>query len=264
MIRRLLLIAPLLVPLPLSGQLPGAWGDGDPEIARARAQSHFLDGRTRDALAEVRALLERDPLSYEDLWRAASFAVALGTERAEEGDPDEAVEWYDRALAWADSSVAVRPSGTEGRYWALAALGQTALSAGPREATGIADRIRTRALDLLDDEPEHAGAHNVLGRLYLEIMSRSGVTRFFGRAFFRGEALREASWELAEHHLRRAVASDPQAAMYQLDLGRLLLATGRRDEGRSALTRAAELAESHPPDQGFAREARRLLADSEG
>lgn len=262
MIRRLVVIAPFLLALPLEGQLPGASRDGDPEIVRARAQAHFLDGRTRDALAEVSGLLERDPLSYEDLWRAASFAVALGTESGEEGDREGAEAWYGQALAWADSAAAVRPSGTEGRYWALAALGQTALSAGPREATRIADRIRTRALDLLHDEPEHAGAHNVMGRLYFEIMSRSGVSRFFGRTFFRGEALREASWDLAEHHLRRAVASDPEGAMYQLDLGRLLLATGRTDEGRRALIRTAELAESHPPDQSFAREARRLLADS--
>jgi tetratricopeptide (TPR) repeat protein len=264
MILRLLLIVPFLIPLPSVGQDSWTPPDRDPEIVRAGAQALFLDGRTRDALDQVKGLLERDPLSYEDLWRAASYAVALGVETEEVGDGQEAEDWYARGLAWADSAVGVRPSGTEGRYWALAALGRTALSAGPREATGIADRIRIRALDLLEDEPDHAGAHNVLGRLYFEIMSRSGVTRFFGRAFFRGEALREASWELAEHHLRRAVASDPEAAMYQLDLGRLLLATNRREEGRRALIRVVELAESHPPDQSFAREARRLLAASGG
>jgi tetratricopeptide (TPR) repeat protein len=262
MIHRLLLIVPFLVPLHSVGQDPWTSPDRDPEIVRVRAQALFLDGRTREALDEVKGLLNRDPLSYEDLWRAASYAVALGAEREEEGDGDGAERWYDQGLAWADSAVGVRPDGTEGRYWALAALGRTALSAGPREATGIADRIRSRALNLLEDEPDHAGAHNVLGRLYYEIMSRSGVSRFFGRAFLRGEALREASWEKAEHHLGRAVEADPEAAMYQLDLGRLLLATGRRDEGRRALTRAVELAEPHPPDQSFAREARRLLAGS--
>jgi tetratricopeptide (TPR) repeat protein len=260
MIRRLLIIVPLLVPVTSVGQAPGVPADGAPEVVRARAESLFLAGRTGEALDEVKGLLDRDPLSYEDLWRAASFAVALGAEREEEDDRYGAEAWYGRGLAWADSAVGVRPSGTEGRYWALAALGRTALSAGPREATGIADRIQKRALDLLADEPEHAGAHNVLGRLYYEIMSRSGVSRFLGRVFFQGGALREASWKRAEDHLRRAVAADPEAAMYHLDLGRLLLATNRREEGRRALIRAVDLAESHPPDQSFAREARRLLA----
>lgn len=230
----------------------------------ARADSLFQGGEARLALAEVEIFLEEDPRSYEGLWRAASLAVAVGMAREEEGEAAEARDWYRRAGQWADAAIEVDPGAVEARYWRLAVLGRDALSVGSREASALGDRIRREALSILDDHPDHPGAHNVLGRLYFEIMSVSGVSRFLGRAFLRGEALREASWEKAEHHLTRAVAEAPGVAMFQLDLGRLLLERDRTVEARAVLERAVTLAESHPPDRIFAREARRLLSEDGG
>lgn len=226
----------------------------------ARADSLFAEGLTRGALACFEEILDAAPRDYDALWRAASLAVALGVE-FEEGGRGGAAEWYRRAEAWAVSAQEVNPAGVEARYWQMAVLGRRALSSGPREALDLSDRILAFGASILADAPDHAPTHNALGRMHLEIMSRSGVSRFFGRAFLGGPALREASWERALRGLRRAVELEPDRSMFHLDLARYHVARGERSAARQALQAAIDTAGPNPPEQVFADEARALLRE---
>jgi tetratricopeptide (TPR) repeat protein len=227
------------------------------------------------AYRAVERMLASSPSEYDGLWRAASIAVALGVTLSEgvavrtlfpgEARSSDPVHWYREAGRWVDAAMRVRPHGIEGRYWRIAVLGQEAFRASsPREASELSDRMRELALSILADQPNHAGAHNALGRVYLEIMSVGGVTRMLGRTFVRGDALTEASWERAEHHLRRAVALDPQSAMYRLDLARFLVARGSRSEARAALEDVVRIGGDRPTERPFVAEARRLLDRARG
>jgi regulator of microtubule dynamics protein 3 len=229
--------------------------------AMARADSLFEAGLTRGALACLEGILVDAPGDYEALWRAASLAVALGVE-LEEGSRAGAAEWYRRAEAWAVAAQRANPRGIEGRYWQMAVLGRQALGSGPREASDLSDRILALGSSILGDAPDHAPTHNALGRLHLEIMSRSGVSRFFGRTLLGGPALREASWDRALRGLRRAVELEPERSMFHLDLGRYHLARGERTAAREALQAAIRTAGTHPPDRVFAEEARALLREA--
>lgn len=246
----------------------------DPRLTRIDA--HLSDGALGAALREVEHLLAAEPSAYEGLWRGASVAVALGVTMSDgavrietlfpgERRSSDPADWYRQAGRWADAAMRVEPSGIEGRYWRIAVLGQEALRAsGPREASDLSDQMRALALSILTDAPNHPGAHNALGRVYLEIMSVSGVTRMLGRTFVRGEALTEASWERAEHHLRRAVALAPLSAMYRLDLGRYLLARGTRAEARATLEAVVRIGGDRPTERPFVTEAQRLLGRARG
>ncbi len=258
-------VAPPMDAPPAPDRNPPAHAAVDPRLEEA--QRHFEAGETRRALAVMERMVDEESatgLRYEALWRSASYAVALGVER-EAGEVTGVREppphWYDLAERRAQAAVELRPEGAEGRYWTLAVLGRRALEAGPREASDLSDRMLALALGILADHPDHAPTHNALGRLHLEIMSTSGVTRFFGRAFTGGAALRAASWEEARTHLERAVALAPDQAMFLLDLGRYHRARGNRSEARGYLERAVDAAGDDPPDRIFAREARELLRE---
>jgi tetratricopeptide (TPR) repeat protein len=229
-----------------------------------QADSLFLAGHPRAALDLVEGMLEEDPRDYEALWRAASFAVALGVISEEDRSGGSPGDWYAKAEDFASRGVELRPERVEARYWEVATLGRRALAAGPSEASELADRIRGGALEILDRDPDHPGAHNALGRLYYEIMALPGMSRFLGRTFAGGEALGEASWPLAEDHLRRAVELAPDMPLYRLDLARFLVRRGDRAVAREELRRVVAEARGRPPHQAFAAEARKLLREAGG
>ncbi|TVR52658.1 MAG: hypothetical protein EA421_13150 [Gemmatimonadales bacterium] len=244
-----------------SGGSPGpdsdAWG-------LEQADSLFLAGHPKAALELVEGMLAEDPRDYEALWRAASFAVALGVISEEDRNGGSPGDWYAKAEGFASRGMELRPDRLEARYWEVATLGRQALSAGPAEASELADRIRRGAMEILDRDPNHPGAHNALGRLYYEIMALPGMSRFLGRTFAGGEALGEASWPLAEDHLRRAVELGPDMPLYRLDLARFLVRRGDRAVAREELRRVVVEARDRPSDQAFAAEARKLLREAGG
>lgn len=220
-----------------------------------QADSLFLAGHPEAALELVERILVEEPGDYEALWRAASFALTLGVIAEQELNGRSAGEWYAKAEGFASLGLELRPDRVEARYWEVATLGRQALVAGPSEASELADRIRIGALEILYRDPDHAGAHNALGRLYYEIMALPGVTRFLGRTFAGGEALGEASWTRAEDHLRRAVELAPDFPLYRLDLARLLVRRGDRGVAREELRRVVAEAHDRPSNQPFAAEA---------
>lgn len=229
-----------------------------------QADSLFLAGHPEAALELVEGMLVDDPGDYEALWRAASFALTLGVISEEEPNGRPAGEWYATAERYASLGMELRPDRVEARYWEVATLGRQALVAGPSEASQLADRIRIGALEILDRDPDHPGAHNALGRLYYEIMALPGVSRFLGRTFASGDALGEASWTLAEDHLRRAVELAPDFPHYRLDLARFLMRRGDRAVAREELRRVVTEAQDRPSNQPFAVEARELLREAGG
>ncbi len=289
-IRSLLLCLALMAPVsdeqPTEGGRPVADAPDDHRLSAApdprllAADSLFARGESRAALREVEAVLRSlsgsagdhtargaggDPsLAYEALWRAASLAVALGVERESgplAGVPEPPSHWYAVAYDWAEEALALDPQGIEPRYWMIAVLGRQALGAGPREAAAMSDRMLALARANLALDPEHAPTLNALGRLHLEIMSRSGMVRLLGRAFVGGEALEQASWAEARRHLERAVALGPDQSMFLLDLGRYHALRRNRREAIDLLRRAIDVGESRPSDRVFVREARALLLE---
>ncbi|MBW3534740.1 MAG: tetratricopeptide repeat protein [Gemmatimonadetes bacterium] len=251
---------------PQESPSPGALAPGLPDTLRPMARATALGSvdRLYDAfdprasLAAADALLESDPEDYEVLWRASRAAVVLGS-LAEEEDVQDA--WFLRGAGYGERAMALRPEGVEALYWLGASKGRLALQQGPRTTAALAQEVYDLAHRVLTLDSLHAGGHNILGKLNYEVMTLTAFERFLARLILGNEALRSASWELAEHHFSRSLVSEPEVVLFHFDLGKMYLAQGRLEEARDAFLALLDLPDRHPPDPGWKAETRRLLAD---
>lgn len=216
----------------------------------------------RDEPARALVLLERrlssHPGDYPARWRAARASLVLGVLAT---DPETKVEFFERAVTHGDTAVALEPNGIDGLYWAAAATGRDALRHGPRTSTRMIQRLWDLTHRVLELDPEHPGAHNILGKLNQEVMSLSTLERVIGRLLFRIDPLREASWDRALDHHFRAVRADPSVVLFRMDLGVTWAELGCPDHAREQLELALGLPESYPVDGYFKTGMREVLAD---
>lgn len=248
---------------PLAAQLSGKLPEVRVMTATPleQADSLFLAFDPVAALAVLESHLQEHPDDYAARWRAARAALVLGIL---EPDSEMAEALFVRAGDHGEAATTLRPDGVDGLYWTGAALGREALQHGPRTSTRLVQQVWDVTHRLLDLAPEHAGGHNILGKLNQEVMSLSGFERFIGRLLFRIDPLKEATWERAVHHHEAAVASDPEVILFRLDLGLTYLALERPDEARAQFEAALEIGPTFPVDPYFKDEVRRRLADLDG
>jgi tetratricopeptide (TPR) repeat protein len=216
------------------------------------------DHQPLEALELYRASLARDTADVEALWRASRACAVLGI-LAQDWDSRKA--WHREGADLARKAEALRPGDLELTYWRVANLGRWAQEEpGAREVIGLAREVRAPAEEILAGHPNHAGAHNVLGMFYFEILSLNRAKRAIARVLAPG-TLRGVRWEEAHNHLRRAVALEPFNVLYLKDYGRALLWHGDLAEAGIYLERALHAPLELPTDPVFQREAEILLEE---
>jgi tetratricopeptide (TPR) repeat protein len=226
--------------------------------AVADADALYFDGDVEEAFTLLSDHLEHHPDDYEALWRAARAGVVAGMLR--EGITSQN-ERLDPAIVFGDRAVALRPDGIDGLYWRGAAEGRRALNAGTEYAARLVQRVYDDAHAILALDPQHGGAHNLLGRVNYEIMDLPRVARFFARRLVGNQALHDSSWEDAEYHLARAAELWPDNVLFQLDLGELYQRRGREEEAREVFRGVVAMPSVHPADDYFKDSAERFLED---
>lgn len=257
--RRAVVAALLLCPAPAAAlqatrSLPVPAADTSLGIRLGDAAHAAL--RPLDALQAYRGVLDADPDRFDALWKASREAVSLGMLA---GDEVDGKRRYTEAAAWARHAVAVRPDAAEGHEWLAISLGRLALQEGPRTRVHLAGEIRATALRALEIDPDNAAAHHVLGEWHAEVRRLSGLTRWAARKLLGADAFDQASWEVAERHLRRAVELEPTGLIHHLALARALLDLDRVEEARAELGEVLARPPLEPTDPLHAQEARRLL-----
>ena len=128
----------------------------------------------------------------------------------------------------------------------------------------MAEAVRAQAELVLAMDSTYAAAHHVLGVWHAEVKRLNGFSKFVAQRIMGGSDFGDASWELAEEHMRRAVALEPQVVMHRVELGRILLETDRPDEARDELTTALDLPVRDPIDPLHQQTAQDLLRDLNG
>lgn len=255
-----LFVAIVAVPCPVDAQEARAdrLGVGTARSAVAEVDTLILFGNAGASLARAEAALEEAPGDYELHWRAARAATALSViQHGKEALQDSL---YRVAVAHGQAAVDARPDGIDGLYWRVAAKGRLSLSADARGAAELATEIEREARAILALDSLHAGAHNALGRLNLEVMILPRWKRTAGRLVL-GGALQGTSWELAERHLLRAVQLEPANALYLRDLGALHYHRDRPTAARILFERLADQDGLLPWDEAFRDEVIRMLAE---
>ncbi|MGD2045083.1 MAG: tetratricopeptide repeat protein [Gemmatimonadota bacterium] len=247
----------LLTVTPCAGQaLPvlDAWVASPTE----QADALYFAGRPEKAFDLLQIHVEDAPDDYGALWRMVRSAFVLGD--AEEGWRRQN-PWLDLGMHLGDQAVALRPDGIEGRYWRGAVTGRRALNAAPEYGAELAQRAYEDANAILAVDPDHGGAHNILGRIFFEVMSMSRIERWIGKAFMRTDVLDASSWEAAELHLEAAAKDWPDWVPFQYDLARLYRKRGRDEDAREVYQHVTQMPAIHPLDPVLQLEAERALEE---
>lgn len=253
-----LFLSLLLLALP-----QGAQGQNTPQ-ATTLAQGDSLlmeDHDAREALARYREVLAQDSLHVDALWRAARACLVLGI--LEEVWVARKA-WHQEGVEYARKAEAGKPGDPEIIYWRAANLGRWAQEEpGARTVLSLAREVRASADSILRMNPDHAGAQNVLGMYYFEILHLNSVKRALARVLA-PSAFQGIQWSDALAHLRRAVALEPFNVLFLKDYGRALLGHGDTLNARIHLERALSQPVVLPTDPIFQREARILLEQAGG
>lgn len=231
-----------------------AWTTGPVESADAL----YFAGQPEEAFEVLQAHLAKEPEDYDALWRIARSTLTLGD--AAEGWLLQN-SWLDRGMDFGSRAVEASPDRVEGRYWRGAVTGRRALNAVAEYGAELAQQAYEDAHAILLIQPDHAGAHNILGRIFFEIMSMSRIERFIGRTFVRTDALRESSWEAAEFHLEAATVAAPDRVLFRHSLAELYRKRGREEEARAAYTQVVHMLAVYPSDAALQEDAKRALED---
>lgn len=247
-----LLLALLLPTVPLTAQ---------PAVSLAQADSAFVQGRLTHALEPLRPWLDAERPDAPVLWRAARVHVAYGilapTRESAEG-------YYLRAATEARRALQQAPASTEARYWLAVALGRRALRGDFRRILPLAVETYHEAQRILAVDSLHAGAHDIVGKLYSEVRKLPWIVRKLAATVTRQDVLRLASWEGAEFHLRRAITLDSTAVIYRADLAQLYHRMGREADALQVVRAMQRLPNRTPADTLFKREASALLRMNAG
>jgi len=223
-----------------------------------QADALYYAGEPEHAFEVLSAHLEERPDDYEALWRAVRSTIVLGV--ASEGWQAQN-SWWDTGMAYGDLAVELRPDGVDGRYWRAAAYGRRALNAVAEYGAELAQVAYEDANAILALHPDHGGAHNVVGKIFFEIMSMSRIKRWAGRTFVRTDVLKQSSWEAAEEHLEAAARDWPDSILFQYDLAELYRKRGREEQAREAFERVTGMAAVHPSDPALQHAAAAALEE---
>jgi tetratricopeptide (TPR) repeat protein len=216
---------------------------------------HHAAHRALPAYRAYAHAMARETRSYEACWKAGRAAFILGV--LSDGDEEDR-QWMERAEAHLGAALEIRPGGPDAHEWMTAVLGRRTAWEGVSGKVRLAEEIRTHAETALATDPEHAGAHHALGQWHAAILRLDAVARFAARSLFGAVRFEDASWEAAEHHLRRAVELDRDNVLFRMELGRLLSERDRAQEARTHLEAAVTLPLQGPADF-LARDAAREL-----
>jgi tetratricopeptide (TPR) repeat protein len=204
-----------------------------PDLAFAAVQASADSGPI--AVAPVTPLFDVDAerkLAY--LRRTAIVRLALETGLRAENRADSLLV-LTQAVDTAQLLVLTDPDDPESQYLFAVAVGQRLELSGTSEKIRLGAITRSAAERALELDPEHAGAHHVLGRLNAATMRMGRAARFVARRLLGASALENVSWEAAEFHFAQALAIEPRNPRHSMELGMLLSDTGRREEAVSAL-----------------------------
>jgi regulator of microtubule dynamics protein 3 len=203
----------------------------------ARADSLHDALRPDAEIAELKAVLATESNNYQALWRIARAHVDRAKQIKGEHEYTRAVRdsVYSVARAYGERAVAADSTDAEGHFVVSLALGELSLTRSGNERVKFARIIYDEAARALTLNPDHDGAHHVIGAWHAEIRRLSGLTRFFAKTLLGAGFMNRAAWDSAAAHLERAVALKPDYIHHHLELAEIEVDMQRYTEARAQL-----------------------------
>lgn len=198
---------------------------------------------------------QTDSLDYEGHWRAAVALVDRGQETPDSVKSPARDSLYLAALDHARKAIALHDDRPEGHFVLAMALGRVALTKSRKDRVKYAVGIYEAATRTLELDPDHDGAHHVLGLWHAEGRRTSGFNRFMAKNLLGGKILGKSNWDKAIEHLETAVRLDPTRIYHRLDLARVYVDRKRYSAARRELARIGDLPDRERLDPRYRLEA---------
>jgi len=213
-----------------------------------------LTGQTRE---EIRMGPTPQPTFGYEASRSVEQQVHAAILAKEQPDIRDA--HIERAVELGRRYVASSPEDADAHYWLAVSLGLETEYSGPFAKLTTGKECYEATARALDIDPDHAGAHELLGRIHAGVMRLPWLVRKLGASLGMNDALGQASWDTAESHLRRAAELDRDAIAPRLALGKLLDELDRPDQAVDWFEEARRIQPSSDLDRAMVAEADSLL-----
>ena len=215
------------------------------------------------ALEQYKAALALQPRSAEILWRAARSQVDVAKQIVGEHEYTRRVRdsVYTVARDFAERAVAADSLNADAHFAVGLVLGYLSRTRSGKERVTFAREIYNEATRALELNPEHDGAHHVLGAWHAEVKRLSGLTKFFAKTFLGAGFLDQASWDGAIEHLERAVELKPDYLFHRLELAEVYVDVGRYADARAQLRAIPDLPDQDVLDPTYRQRAADLLEE---
>lgn len=212
-----------------------------------------------EALEHYRAAFLADAGSYEAMWKFARAQVDVAKQLESKKQRKQRDSLLFVARLYADAAVKANPKGAEGHFMLANALGRISRTKKGKERVQFGREIYNEAAEALALDPDHDGAHHVIGAWHAEIKRLSGATRFFAKTFLGGGFMKRASWDSSVVHLQRAIELKPDYVFHHLELAEVLVDLKRYDEARRQLALIPDLPILDVLDPSHKKKAAKLL-----
>lgn len=266
------LLACLAAAFAAGGMPAAAWGEfptpGDgccrSDIARwhknaDRLYSHF---RPKDAIVELRKVLEVDSRNFEALIKLARAYIDIGDMIVENGAgwKDRKLQEYEVAEQYARKAVQVDGQSPWGHFWVAAALGSIAVVSPVAKQVELAGEIRDKVERTIALDPRHGPAYHVYGVWHRKLAEIGGASRMVASVLY-GRNVPVGSLDKSVEYLRKAIDLNPTFIVSRLELARTHIAREEWEPARMLLRSIPELPIRFSDDSKHKKQAALLLAE---
>ena len=222
-------------------------------LTDARAAETKLDSRRAlELYLAADKAKPNDPVILQKIARQYSDLVTeLPTD-------DERRRYAQTALDYSLRAVALAPQNPENILSLAICHGKLAVYSDTKTKIKYSRFVKEEAERALAIDPNYAWAHHVVGRWHYEVATLGATARLFVKLFYGG--LPAATTAEAVHHLRRAVALDPEELAHHHELGFALAADGQKDRARAAFEKGLAMPSRTKHDEAAKARARTALA----
>lgn len=217
-----------------------------------------------EALEHYRSAHLADPQNYEAIWKFARSQIDVAKLLVEGSNRERRDSLYGVAVAMAGGAIYVDSLDAEGHAVLASAVGRLSRTKSGRERVRYGREIYDEAARAIELNPDHDGAHHVIGAWHAEVRRLSGITRFFAKTFMGGGFMDKASRDSAVAHLVRATEIKPDYVFHHLELAEVLIDVERYAEARQQLQIVMELPVTDVSDPRHKETATGLLEEIQG
>ena len=213
------------------------------------------------ALEVLEEVVKLEPHNHEALWRTSFSYIRIGWLIEEDGNPDgekRRFTAFSKARHFAERAYEINPENYESIFVLGGSKAKLAKYLPIREQIQIAWDIRDFANRMLAINDQDPNVYYFLAWWNFEIGGASSFERFMAKLFF-GGLPDGASVQKGFDLMEKAIAMNPEYAVYHHDLGLFHLRTQSFEGAKAAFQNSTQCPTNSPEDSIYKRYAQKQL-----